>query len=163
MNAEKRMLSLYLRNLFFTLLQPGVVAGLIPYMILSEKIHAVMGRSWQLPQYAGMAILCLGLILLLSCILRFAQEGGGTLSPADPTKKLVIGGPYGYSRNPMYLGVLLILAGEAIFFQSVLLWIYTLFVWLVFYVFVVFREEPRLKRDFGENYHRYIRHVRRWI
>ena len=63
----------------------------------------------------------------------------------------------------MYVGVILILIGEAIFFQSIDLWIYSLFVFIAFNIFTILVEEPRLRKDFGEEYKRYCEKVRRWI
>lgn len=159
------MLSLFIRNLIFTILQPGIVAGLIPYLILGDKVNDIFVQ--QLLQRglhnSGAIIFLIGFVIMLSCIISFAVKGRGTLSPADPTKKLVISGLYRFSRNPMYVGVTLILIGEAIFFQSVELWIYSLFVFAAFNVFTMLVEEPRLRKDFGEEYKTYCEKVRRWI
>jgi protein-S-isoprenylcysteine O-methyltransferase Ste14 len=75
--------------------------------------------------------------------------GKGTLSPADPTKKLVVKGLYRFSRNPMYVGVTMMLVGESIFFQSTALWTYSLIIFIAFNIFILFFEEPRLLDDFG--------------
>ena len=100
---------------------------------------------------------------MLHCIVNFAIKGRGTLSPADPTKRLVINGLYKYSRNPMYIGVILILVGESIFSRSQSLWIYSLIIFIAFNVFIVGFEEPRLRSDFGEEYRAYCKKVRRWM
>lgn len=155
------MLSLLLRNLFFTILQPGIVAGLIPYWILRDG--STFDRSLQLYQYVGILLFLIGLVVMFHCIIMFAVEGRGTLSPADPTKKLVIKGLYRFSRNPMYLGVMMILIGEGIFFQSSNLLIYSLFIFLAFTLFILMVEEPRLRKDFGEDYRKYCQKVRRWF
>ena len=157
------MLSLFLRNLFFTILQPGVVAGLIPYLILRNKVDDPFSRPFHFYKVIGVLFFLIGLVIVFDCILRFAVQGKGTLSPADPTKKLVIKGLYKFSRNPMYIGVLMILIGEAIFFQPNSLWIYTLFIFFMFHLFVLLVEEPRLLRDFGEEYLQYCQKVRRWF
>ena len=157
------MLSLLLRNLFFTILQPGIVAGLIPYWILGDKLNKAFSQSLQFYQYLGILLFVIGLVIMFDCIIRFAVEGRGTLSPADPTKKLVIKGLYKYSRNPMYMGVMLILTGEAVFFKSTGLWIYLLFIFIAFNLFILLVEEPRLRRDFGEDYYQYCQKVRRWL
>ncbi len=156
------MLSLLLRNLFFTILQPGIVAGLVPWWILGDKVNA-FNQPLVFHQYIGILLFMVGAVIMFHCIARFAVEGRGTLSPADPTKKLVVKGLYKFSRNPMYVGVTLILLGEALFFRSVNLWIYVGFVFLAFNLFVWLVEEPRLHRDFGEDYRKYCREVRRWI
>jgi protein-S-isoprenylcysteine O-methyltransferase Ste14 len=157
------MISLVLRNLFFTILQPGMVAGLIPYWILGRKFSETFSGSFDHWQYAAIVLFVIGLAILLYCIGLFAVKGKGTLSPADETKSLVITGLYKYSRNPMYIGVTLMLVAEAIFFSSSSLWIYTAIVFICFNAFIILHEEPRLKRDFGAQYDQYRKSVRRWL
>jgi protein-S-isoprenylcysteine O-methyltransferase Ste14 len=157
------MLSLFLRNLFFTILQPGLVAGLIPYWIIKPKIKNTFTLPLNWYRYAGVIVFVTGFIIMINCIATFAIKGRGTLSPADPTKHLVATGLYKFSRNPMYIGVMLILTGEAIFFKYADLWIYALLVFIAFNAFIILHEEPRLKRDFGNGYKNYCRKVRRWI
>lgn len=159
------MLSLFIRNLIFTILQPGIVAGLIPYYIIGENGFSKFSNLFSKIGWhtSGIIIFLIGFIIMMHCIINFAVKGRGTLSPADPTKRLVISGLYKYSRNPMYVGVILILIGEAIYFQSSALWIYTACVFLLFNVFIMIIEEPRLKRDFEIEYKSYCDKVRRWI
>lgn len=157
------MLSLFIRNLLFTILQPGLVAGLIPLWITGFRINNIFDEVWQLDHYIGTIAFLIGFVIMLWCIISFAVKGRGTLSPLDPTKRLVVTGLYKFSRNPMYVGVTLILIGEAIFFQSVELWIYSLFVFITFNIFAILVEEPRLRKDFGEEYNLYCQKVRRWI
>ncbi len=156
------MVSLLLRNLLFTILQPGIVAGLVPFLILGEKANNILAQP-SFHHYLGMAVFVIGFVIMMTCIISFAIKGQGTLSPADPTKRLVISGLYKFSRNPMYVGVSMILMGEAIFFQSNFLWIYLLFVFIAFNIFILLNEEPRLRKDFGEEYNLYCKKVRRWI
>lgn len=96
---------------------------------------------------------------------RFAsfRPGEGTLAPWDPPRKLVVRGSYGYVRNPMFSGVLSILAGEAIFFGSlpVLKWCGFFAVLNAIYIPLV--EEPMLVGRFGHDYLFYKKLVRRWI
>lgn len=157
------MFSLVLRNLFFTILQPGVVVGLIPYWILGRNFSDTFKEPFTLLQYAAIVLFATGLAILLYCIGLFAVKGKGTLSPADETKRLVISGLYKHSRNPMYIGVTLMLVAEAIFFSSASLWIYTAIVFLCFNLFIILHEEPRLKRDFGAEFDHYRKSVRRWL
>jgi protein-S-isoprenylcysteine O-methyltransferase Ste14 len=154
--------SLLFRNFIFTVLQPGLVAGVIPYYILRGRSDA-LEKPLHFHMYAGLLVMGVGLIIMLRCIIQFALEGMGTLSPADPTERLVVRGLYQYSRNPMYVGVTMILIGEAILTQSTSLWIYSAIVFTCFNLFIIFREERRLQRDFGEEYKLYCRRVRRWI
>ncbi len=157
------MLSLFFRNLFFTIVNPGLAAGLVPYWILGAKARLSFTGPLPFYQCLGILLFSIGVSILFNCIFRFAVEGRGTLSPADPTRKLVVKGLYKFSRNPMYVGVVIILTGEAIFFNSFSLWIYLLFLFLVFNLFIILIEEPRLKKDFNGEYLQYCQKVRRWL
>lgn len=160
------MWSLVFRNLFFTILQPGVVAGLLPYWIWgynTPQFSETFEHGLRFFHYTAIFIFAVGIAILLYCISLFAVKGKGTLSPADPTKKLVVSGLYKFSRNPMYIGVLLILIGEAVFFSSGSLWVYTAVVFIAFNLFIIFHEEPRLNKDFGTEYQQYLKKVRRWL
>lgn len=157
------MISLLLRNLFFTILQPGIVAGLIPYIILRSGGVDLLPETFGASQFIGGLLMALGSVVAIACILRFAAEGKGTLSPLDPTKKLVVHGLYRYSRNPMYVGVMLLLIGEAIFWWSPRLLVYSAAVFIAFNLFIFLHEEPRLRREFGADYDGYRSEVRRWI
>ena len=156
------MTSLILRNLFFTILQPGIVVGLIPYLILQNS-NLVDYKLNTLYDYIGLLFFIIGFIIVLVCIFHFATLGNGTLSPVDPTKKLVIKGLYKLTRNPMYVGVIFLLIGEVVFTKSINLLFYTLFVFIGFHLFIKYIEEPRLLNDFGEEYKQYSKSVKRWI
>jgi protein-S-isoprenylcysteine O-methyltransferase Ste14 len=93
----------------------------------------------------------------------FGKFGKGTLSPLDPARHLVINGLYRYVRNPMYVGVMIILAGEAVWFWSLTLVLYAIVVFVLFNVFIIIYEEPYLRKQFGESYDRYRERVGRWI
>ncbi len=157
------MLSLFLRNLVFTILQPGTVVGLIPFLIAKKDFLLFMNKKFGFFQYSGIVFLSLGILITLYCIVEFATKGLGTLSPVDPTKKLVITGLYRYSRNPMYVGVLMCLFGEVLFTKSLYLLLYSLAAFVAFYLFVILKEEPRLLKYFGNDYKAYQKQVRRWI
>ena len=95
--------------------------------------------------------------------LEFARFGKGTLAPFDETQKLVVVGLYRYVRNPMYVGVMLILLGESWFFWSGRLLAYSGFCFIMSNILVMGYEERRLRYKYGEGYRRYCRHVGRWI
>ena len=157
------MTSLLLRNLFFTILQPGFVAGVFPYWIARTQFNRVLNQPLGFYHFGALLIFVFGLMVMLACIFRFAFEGKGTLSPADETKQLVIGGLYRYSRNPMYIGVMLILIGETVFTLSSSLTIYSTIIFICFNLFIIIHEEPRLQKDFGDQYGQYRKKVRRWL
>ena len=157
------MTSLLLRNLFFTILQPGMVAGFIPYWIVRNQLDQILEKPMGLSQGVAILIFAAGFIITIACILRFAFEGKGTLSPVDETKQLVIGGLYKYSRNPMYVGVMLMLLAEVFYTDSMSLVAYTAIIFSCFHLFILIHEEPRLLKDFGDQYRQYCQKVRRWL
>ena len=151
---------LVLRSSAAALLMPGMVAGLAPVLIL-RRADAV-----EVPlvvAIAGYLLAGSGLAVLAASVVGFAQQGRGTLAPYDPPVALVARGPYRYTRNPMYVGVLAILLGLSIAHGSgALLW-YAGLVAACFATFVMFYEEPRLEARFGEPYRAYRSTVPRWV
>jgi len=114
------------------------------------------------PQIAGMIVSSIGTVIALWCIFTFVFVGKGTPAPFDPPRRLVIRGPYRFVRNPMYIGAVLVLAGLAIFYQSISVAIYAGLFLLAAHIFVVAYEGPTLRRTFGQEYDAYCVRVRRW-
>lgn len=114
------------------------------------------------PQVAGMIIVAIGTVIALWCVFTFVFIGKGTPAPFDPPRKLVIRGPYRFVRNPMYIGAGMTIAGAAVFYQSLSIFIYACLFFLITHLFVVFYEEPTLRRVFGDEYEAYRRRTRRW-
>ena len=146
-----------LRAIVAFLVCPGVVAGLVPLLLI----------PWDDPglrfQLFGVPVLILGFAGLLWCVRDFYVAGKGTLAPWSPPQRLVIVGLYRYSRNPMYVSVLTVLVGWALCFGVRALWIYTLVVAIAFQVRVVAAEEPTLARMHGAAWTEYRQRVRRWF
>lgn len=157
------MLSLLLRNLLFTLLQPGFAVGIIPIAIRTMTGGELVPEVWEWTNFVGAALIVFGFTIAAICIVRFAYEGRGTLSPLDPTKRLVVRGFYKYSRNPMYIGMMLIITGEAMYWMSWPVAVYGVLLFIGFNAFIILHEEPRLKREFPTEYAEYMTRVRRWI
>jgi protein-S-isoprenylcysteine O-methyltransferase Ste14 len=111
----------------------------------------------------GIIVVFIGMYLLVECILLFNQIGKGTLAPWSPAQHMVIVGPYRYMRNPMILGVLLILLGESVCFSSlpVLLWFAAAFI--INHIYFIMSEEPGLVKRFGDEYEQYRENVPRWM
>lgn len=109
------------------------------------------------------AVLALGMVVLLWCVRDFHVVGRGTLAPWAPPRQLVRVGLYRFSRNPMYLGVLLIVTGWALVFRSSALAIYGAALAIAFHLRVVLGEEPWLARTHGASWDEYRARVRRWI
>jgi len=152
--------SLVVSILFTVFGGPGIVLVYVPYWITRFRIPA--GEpAWQ--RLLAAALILIGFVPLFDSIQRFIFVGRGALMPGVPTEHLVITGLYRYVRNPMYVGVLTALAGEAMLFQSSGLAIEIVVGWLAIEIFVRLYEEPTLTRRYGEEYLRYKRHVRRWL
>jgi protein-S-isoprenylcysteine O-methyltransferase Ste14 len=155
-------LVLLLKNILFTVFVPGVVAVYIPLRVVARPAPIPLS-DWRIWQMAALIPLSLGAAIYFWCLWDFATKGGGTPAPIDAPKRLVAHGLYKYTRNPMYIGVLLIIAGWAVFFQSRQILIYGAAVAVFFHLFVLLVEEPMLKRKFGESYVAYCKDVRRWL
>jgi protein-S-isoprenylcysteine O-methyltransferase Ste14 len=97
------------------------------------------------------------------CLWNFAVTGRGTPAPIDPPKRLAVRGLYRHVRNPMYLGVLLVVAAWAAVSGAGRVVEYGLGVTVVFHLFVVLLEEPLLRHRFGASYEAYCRAVSRWL
>ena len=151
--------SIALRSLIFTCLVPGTVGGYLPWVILrGESLDAAAAWRW-----LGLVPLAIGLAIYVWCVADFALAGRGTPAPIDPPKQLVVRGLYRFARNPMYVGVLSVIAGQSWLFGSSPLAIYALVVFACFHVFVVGYEEPTLRQTFDGAYERYCAAVPRWL
>ena len=111
----------------------------------------------------GLVFLALGLILLIYTISLFVSDGEGTIAPWYPTKHLVKRGIYGCVRNPMMMGVFLVLMGECFVFGSLALVFYLLVFIAANLLYVPLIEEPKLVRRFGDEYLKYKKEVPRWL
>ena len=152
---------LLLRSIFFTIIQPGTVAVFIPYWLISTWGRGTLASSPL--RYLGIPLMLIGGAGLLWCVWEFFATGRGTISPVDPPKHLVVQGLYRYVRNPMYVLVVIVLLGEVIFFMSLPVLIEAVAFIVMANLFVMFYEEPYLRRRFGESYEHYTQTVRRWI
>jgi protein-S-isoprenylcysteine O-methyltransferase Ste14 len=143
----------------FFVLAPGSTAGLVPWLITRwDRPAGGLGPA----DVVGVAMLVAGGVMVVACFVRFVTEGRGTPAPLAPTETLVVGGLYRYVRNPMYVAVASMIAGQALLFRSA-----GVGIWLVVFLiavvgFVKGYEEPRLAQQFGESYERYRRAVPGW-
>jgi len=148
---------LLLRALVAFLALPALVGFAIPIWIGTSTSRPVRNVR------PAAIVLCLGTVLLLWCVREFYVSGRGTLAPWDPPRNLVTSGPYRFSRNPMYIGVLTILAGWCTLWGSRTLITYTLLFTLGFHFRVLLFEEPWAARHFGSEWDAYRAQVRRWV
>jgi protein-S-isoprenylcysteine O-methyltransferase Ste14 len=149
------------RALFFVVLMPGTVAIYVPYRIVLAAGH-LRAPAVGVASLTALVLVLLGALVLLKCVWDFFAAGKGTLAPVDPPRELVVRGLYRYTRNPMYNGVLAMLAGEAWLFDSAEVLEYGLLVLLAFHLMVVLYEERTLAARFPEAYRAYRRAVPRW-
>lgn len=148
-----------IRAVIYASLFIGFVLVFLPAHILSGSgITPVIG-AWQV---FGMIVAGAGAAIALWCILTFVFVGKGTPAPFDPPRRLVVRGPYRIVRNPMYVGAVLALVGASLVYTSVPLLSYAGLLWLITHGFVVWYEEPTLRRSFGSQYEVYCEHVGRW-
>lgn len=150
-------MALLLKNLLFTLVVPGTVAGWAPWRLAREAARAD-GSRW----VAALVAFALGALVFAWCVWDFATFGRGTPAPLDPPKRLVVRGLYRVVRNPMFVGILLVLLGWALAYPGPRLAGYAALVALAFHLFVVLFEEPFLRRTFGAAYDDYRARVPRW-
>ena len=148
-----------LKSLLFFILAPGMVAGLIPLALLRSGPQIQTGFL----SYLAFPLWLIGAATLIWCFWDFLVKGRGTPAPIDPPKELVVSGLYNYVRNPMYVGVLLVIIGHFLRFGFWSLLIYAAVVFAAFNTFVAFYEEPNLKTRFGATYEDYLKRVPRWI
>jgi protein-S-isoprenylcysteine O-methyltransferase Ste14 len=148
-----------LKSLLFLIVAPGMVAGYIPLALLRKGSQVETG----ILAYLAFPFWVIGGIILLWSFWNFLAQGHGTPSPTDPPKELVAVGFYRYVRNPMYVGIFLILLGHFLWFKFILLIVYLVITFVIVHVFVKFYEEPTLKRTFGASYEEYLEKVPRWI
>jgi protein-S-isoprenylcysteine O-methyltransferase Ste14 len=148
--------------LLFTALIPGMVTVYVPYTFLithswdaKQAAHTLLAIPATLIMFSGVAGYC-------RCVWEFATQGLGTPAPIDAPKNLVLTGLYRWTRNPMFLSILLILLAEAMFFQQWMLLTYAGGVALALHLLVLLYEEPILRTQFGATYSAYCEAVPRW-
>lgn len=136
-----------------------IVAGIVPWLL----------TRWDAdPQplalrILGVALLLVGGALVVETTARFALQGRGTPAPWAPPERFVERGSYRFVRSPMYLGVILLILGQALLLGREILYAWAVVAWVIFELSLVTWEEPQLRRRFGESYDDYRRRVRRWL
>jgi protein-S-isoprenylcysteine O-methyltransferase Ste14 len=135
---------------------PGTMAGLVPWLITGWEGSAA---GWDAADLLGLPAGLVGLAMVIACFVRFVREGRGTPAPAAPTEELVVGGLYRYLRNPMYVGVGLVIAAQCLAFRSLALVAWLALFALAVTVFVVAYEQPTLRARYGASYDAYCRSV----
>lgn len=153
----------YLKTVVFTILVPGIVAVVVPQMLARWRRHPKLPIDEHLAQVVGNLSLLSGILLYVHTAFQFVSEGEGTPSPTDEPDNLVTGGIYAKSRNPMYIGVLLVILGQALRRRSVAILWWGAGMWIGFHNRVIGYEEPHLLEKYGEEYDQYRDEVPRWF
>jgi protein-S-isoprenylcysteine O-methyltransferase Ste14 len=143
----------------FLALAPGVVAGVVPWLLTRWDVRADWGV---VVRVAGALLVAAGGIVLVQAFARFVREGAGTPAPVAPTEHLVVGGLYRFVRNPMYLAVAATIVGQALLLGSVVLLAYAGVFLAVVFAFVRGYEEPTLAARYGDEYDVYRAAVPGW-
>jgi protein-S-isoprenylcysteine O-methyltransferase Ste14 len=154
-----RSLGPVIKTILFTIFVPGTVAVLLPWWIAA----GFRNSGWRFATSVGVVVIALGAAIYFRCAWEFAIRGLGTPAPIAPTKFLVKTALHRHVRNPMYIGVALVIFGEAVLFRSRYVAEYGVAMLLTAHVFVVLYEEPTLRRRFGQEYENYRQAVPRWI
>ena len=145
-------------SLVFLVVEPGVIAGLIPGLLTGWD---VADPPWPL-QLVGGLLIAGGVLVLLQAFARFVSEGLGTPAPIAPTEHLVVGGLYRYVRNPMYLAVAATIVGQALLLGRWVLLAYAAAFLVTVASFVHWYEEPTLHDRYGAEYDAYRCAVPGW-
>lgn len=140
---------------FLTL--PAIVAYALPLGIGALDPWARGWSPW------GLSLTAVGTAVLASTVRAFFTQGRGTLAPWNPPRRLVTAGLFARCRNPMYVGVLLTIAGHAWTLGSALVAGYAALFAAVFHVRVVTFEERWAERTFPEDWPAYRANVPRWL
>ena len=139
----------------------GTFGCLVPCLLGYWHFHQPL-PGWVIAQAAGALLICAGLVPVVQAFTEFIKAAGTPVPVASPPR-LVVSGFYRYVRNPIYVGFVAILVGQALLFGSLGLLEYTAIAWCVGAAAVRFYEEPTLARKFGAEYHEYRRAVPAWL
>ena len=146
------------KNVLFTLVIPGTVGVYFP-LVVARGNSLKPGPA--LP--ASLGLFAIAFAIYLWSVWRFASRGRATPLPIDAGKSLMVQGPYGYTRNPMYLALFSALLGWLLLYQNIALLLYFIAIAALVTAFVIRYEEPHLRREFGADYTEYKTNVPRWL
>jgi protein-S-isoprenylcysteine O-methyltransferase Ste14 len=146
-------------SLVFLVLAPGTMGVLVPWALTGWETDSPPSAL----QALGGVLIVAGAGILLHAFARFVVEGRGTPAPIAPTEQLVVGGLYRHVRNPMYVAVTAVIAGQALVLGSGRLALYAAAFLAITGTFVKLYEEPVLTERYGDRYRTYRDNVPGWI
>jgi protein-S-isoprenylcysteine O-methyltransferase Ste14 len=149
-----------IKTILFMLLVPGVLLVLLPCALIGADVALF---SFGISHWFAIPCWMIGAAAMIWCAWAFTVRGRGTPSPTDPPKELVVSGLYRYVRNPIYVGVVLFLLGYVLWYPTLSILLMLPIVVVSSHLFVIFYEEPHLRKTFGAAYEEYCKSVPRWI
>ncbi len=151
--------------IIFPLNVMGVIPGFLLWCSREGGFFEKYPLSFDLIRsFPGGLLIGAGASLCWISVSLFSEYGGGgTPAPYDPPKLFVARGVYTHVRNPMMIGVILVLLGEAMLSGSLPVFIWALIFFQACLILIPLWEEPDLERRFGEAYLKYNSKVPRWI
>jgi protein-S-isoprenylcysteine O-methyltransferase Ste14 len=149
-----------LKTILFMLLVPGVLLVLLPCALIGKDVALF---TFGVFHWLAVPFWAVGAASMLWCAWVFTVRGRGTPSPTDPPRELVVSGLYQYVRNPIYISVVIFLLGYVLWYPTLSILLMPALVALSSHLFVIFYEEPHLRKTFGTTYEDYCKSVPRWL
>ena len=150
----------FIKNLFIL---PFNVLVTLPFILNFSNNTQLINEYNIYFKIIGILILISGILLFTKTVFLFFKFGNGTIAPWDPPKKFIIRGPYRYVRNPMLIGVNLILISEYLILNSLIIFIWSSIFIVINLIYHKFNEEKKLELRFGNSYTEYKKNVSAWI
>ena len=149
-------------SLLFLLIVPAAVAGLVPWAICRGQLQPAF-LGFEATRWLGIALIGLGLIPLVESFAGFVQKSLGIPASVLPARHFVVSGFHRHVRNPIYVGMVVAIVGQALLVADARLLAYAAVAWVFMHLFIVAYEEPRLHLTFGEEYDAFRACVPRWL
>jgi protein-S-isoprenylcysteine O-methyltransferase Ste14 len=135
---------------------PVTFAALVPWLL-----SRIPGPLISQTHYGVLPVL-IGVVVLIISVISFYRRGKGTLAPWDPPRFLVVQDLYRFNRNPMYVGITLIIFGWAMITGKPWNYVYAVMLPFIFHLRIILYEETEMERLYGTQWERYKRSVPRW-
>lgn len=154
------MKSVFLRTVLFEVFVPVPAVLIIPYYMTGHFHQAPAFFGVNAVPWLGAVLIPVGFVLHVLAVAHLYRRG---CAPVPPVARIVSDGVYAWTRNPMYVGVLLMTVGGGLYLGAPSLLIYAAGWWLVFHLFEVGFDEGVLRKQFGALYTNYCSATPRWI
>ena len=130
---------------------PTLVISLVPFLFFKDDYKSI---DFGIFQYLGIPLIALGMVIAMVSLWQWDK---------NPSNELFVEGLYKYSRNPQYLGDILILSGNVFLISSFKVLKLTIMMFIFVNILIYYVEEPKLRKEFGESYIEYCKKVNRWF